>query len=348
MAAPLSPLPSNRRTGAFERRVARALAELGCATEDGRGVLVAASGGADSTATLVAVARALGAERVTAAHFDHRLRSSAEAARDAEAVAGVAARLGVTLLTGRAARRPVDHSEAAAREARYRWLARACREAGVMDCITGHTLDDQAETVLLRLARGAGALGAAGMRAAAPWPVEARGARSLRVLRPLLGVTRAEVEGYLDALGLDASSDVTNDTLDYTRNRVRHEVLPALRGVNARVSEHLAEFASTQREDDDALTAIALEWLDAHAERDGGRLTLPRRELRGLPVALGIRVIREAARALGVPLEASHLRAIHASTRKSGANVDLPLARSRTSGSLLELRTSAATHRGRD
>src|SRR5690606_37986891 len=141
-----------RRTGAFERRVARALAELGCSTAGGGGVLVAVSGGADSTATLVAVTRALGAERATAAHFDHRLRSPAEAANDRAAVEAVAAGLGVAVTTGRAPRRPTDHSEAAAREARYRWLARACREAGVTACVTGHTLDDQAETVLLRLA----------------------------------------------------------------------------------------------------------------------------------------------------------------------------------------------------
>ncbi|MGE3960513.1 MAG: tRNA lysidine(34) synthetase TilS [Dehalococcoidia bacterium] len=330
-------LPSNRRTSAFERRVARALGRV-----EG-GVLVAVSGGADSTATLIAAARALGPERVTAGHFDHRLRTPAEAARDFDAVRDIARRLGVLVSAGRAARRPVDRSEAAAREARYRWLARACRQAGATTCVTGHTLDDQAETVLLRLVRGSGALGAAGMRADAEWPVPGRGTRGLRLLRPLLGVTREEVEDYLAALGVEAVEDASNASEAFARNRIRREVMPALRGLNARAAEHLAEFAASQRDDDAALSGIAREWLAAHGDVAAGEgasvVTIARQGLRELPLALRIRVIREAAGRIGLSLEAAHLRAIDASLEKTGGIVDLPLARSRASGSLLELRT---------
>lgn len=334
-------LPSNRRTAAFERRIARALDALGCNGP----VVVAASGGADSTATLVAVTCARGPASVTAAHFDHRLRSAEEAARDREAVAHVADCLGVRLVTGRAPRKPTDRSEAAARAARYRWLARACREAGATACITGHTLDDQAETVLLRLARGTGALGAAGMRPESPWPIPGRVTRQLRLLRPLLEVTRGEVEAYLDALGVTPSPDASNETAAYARNRVRSELMPVLREVNPRAVEHLAEFAAAQRQDDEALTRLAQQWLEEHSTRSRGSVTMMRQELRALPVAVAARVVREAAGGLGVRLEAAHLRAILASLGKSGGNVDLPLAHSRTSDSLLELRTQPSSSR---
>ena len=305
-------------------------------------MLVAASGGADSTATLIAVTRVLGRERVTAAHFDHRLRTPVEATRDFDAVRDVAQRLDVLVAAGRASRRPAEpgeRSEAAAREARYRWLARACRQAGAEVCVTGHTLDDQAETVLLRLARGAGALGAAGMRSESGWPVSARGSRGLQVVRPLLGVTRAEVEAYLAALGVEPSWDASNETLDYARNRVRLEVMPVLRAINERASEHLAAFADAQREDDRALTSEAHAWVEAHANVGRGVVTISRRELRALPSAVAVRVLREASQRLGVHLESAHLQAILGSLEKSGRSVDLPLARSLTSGSLLELRT---------
>jgi len=340
-------LPSNRHASAFERRIGAALAAIEVAGP----VVVAASGGADSTATLVAVARALGVDRVTAAHFDHRLRPPAEVARDLEAVRDVAARLGVPVLAGRPARRLPDASEATAREARYRWLAGACVRAGATVCVTGHTLDDQAETVLLRLARGAGALGAAGMRSEARWPVPARGSRGLRLARPLLGITRAEVEAYLEALGLEATEDATNATLDYARNRVRLDVMPLLRSLNTRAAEHLAEFASMQRGDDELLTQLAREWLQEHSEqpsKGGGVVQIDRRALAALPSALGIRVVREAARGIGVQLDAAHLRAIMGTLGKSGRNVDLPLAHSRTAGSLLELRNQPSTHAGTD
>lgn len=311
-------------------------------------VLVAASGGADSTATLIAVARAIGPERVVAAHFDHRLRPAADAEADRDAVTEVAARLGVALALGRAGRRPAGGSEAAAREARYRWLARIARERGITACITGHTRDDQAETVLLRLTRGSGALGAAGMRPEAPWPVRAPGGRSLRLLRPLLETSRAEVEAYLAALGVTASEDASNASLDYARNRVRHEVLPALRAVNERAVDHLVEFASAQRADDEALTGIASEWIERHARRVPGGIDLDRAGLRALPDALGSRVLRQAAGVIGVTVQGAHLRAVLGSLEKSGARVDLPLARSRVSGSLLELRIQPSPTAGRD
>ncbi len=334
-------LPRNRRTDAFERRVAALLRALGV-LESSAPVVVACSGGPDSTATLVALARALGAERVTAAHFDHRLRDAREVARERALVAEVAGGLGAAVVTGRAARRPATDSEDAARAARYRWLARACQEAGAPWCVTGHTLDDQAETVLLRLARGAGATGAAGMAAEAEWPVRLAGARSEpapRVVRPLLDVTREEVERYLKALGIQGAQDPSNASLDYARNRVRARVLPELRVVNARAAEHLARFAALQREDDEALGALARAWVDQHGRMVAGGMELDRVALRAAPPALARRAVRVACARLGIALEASHIAAILGTLTRRGARVDLPVAYSESGATVLTLRT---------
>ncbi len=334
------PYPRTRATGSFERRVASGLAGLAPDLL----VVVACSGGPDSTAALIAVVRALGPARVTAACFDHRLRPAAEVARERAVVKDVGERLGIRVVLGRAARRPEDGSEAAARAARYRWLARVCVEAGAAACITGHTLDDQAETVLLRLVRGSGADGLAGMAADAPWPVRAPRSSSLRVRRPLLGLARAEVEAYLRALGIEAAQDPSNETDEYARNRVRHQVMPALRGVNARASEHLAAFAERQAEDEAVIAGLAEAWLAAHTVvNEAGAVGLDRLALRRLPAAVAARVVRLTATRLGLTLDAVHVRAARRAAEESSGTADLPLARIESVGKILWLRERPPT-----
>jgi len=337
-------LRRNRRTDALERRVAGGLGALaGGEAGDSARVVVACSGGADSLATLVAVSRTLGAQCVTAAHFDHRLRAASEVAGERALVREVAGLLGVGFVDGRAAREPGSRGEEAAREARYRWLARVCTSAGVEVCVTGHTLDDQAETVLLRLARGTSASGASGMSPKSGWPVSAPGSRSLRLVRPLLDVTRVDVEDYVDALGLPAlglvpAQDPSNASLEYARNRVRLRVVRELRQVNARAVEHLARFAEEQREDDEVLAAVARTWLDQHSRVVAGGVEVDRVALRRAARAVARRAVWLAGRRLGIALEASHIGAILNSAGRSGARVDLPLAYSETRATVLTLR----------
>ncbi|MGE3856908.1 MAG: tRNA lysidine(34) synthetase TilS [Dehalococcoidia bacterium] len=314
MTSPAVPsLATNRRTGAFERRVARALAAHVDAAEP---LLVACSGGPDSLATFVAAARVRPSGTVTAAHFDHRLRPADEVARERAIVQSVCDALGIRLVAGRAARRPADRSEAAAREARYRWLARACGDLHAATCATGHTLDDQAETVLLRLARGTGLRGAGGMEGRSEWPVPVRGRRPVLV-RPLLDVPRADIEAYLDALGVCAAHDPSNDTLDYARNRVRARVLPELRAVNPRAAHQIAAFAAGAREDDlalDAWAVAAFTQLQNAEQPDGeSEVRLDRAGLLALPTAVARRVVRQAATRLGLTLERDQVAAaLHA------------------------------------
>ena len=325
-----APLPSSRATDAFERRVARGLAALAPANAplEGMPLVVACSGGADSTAALIAVSRSRGPDDapVVAACFDHGLRPAREVAADRAAVDAVAERLGRRVLygsvsdSGAPARRA--GSEAAAREARYRWLADACAEAGAVRCVTGHTLDDQAETVLLRLTRGAGSPGVAAMAPEAPWPVPCEGGR-LRLLRPLLGVRREEARAYLESLELQPRLDPTNDLLTFDRNRLRHRVLPQLRAVNPRAEEALARFALLARRDDEAL--------EAWAEREAGKLVrmevktvaIRRRELLALPEAVSSRLLRRAAGEVGIALEGAQVEQLLHIARRRGARLSL-------------------------
>ncbi len=352
---PLQPLPRpraealtrNRATGAFERRVGGA---LGAVASDAPPLLVACSGGPDSSAALVAVVRARQAApggEVLAATFDHGLRPPAETRADRAAVEALATVLGVRCLAG-APDEPLAPSEDAARQARYRWLGAAAFEVGAAACVTGHTLDDQAETVLLRLTRGAGLAGAAGMAPAAPWPVPLEGLPGAedaapRLLRPLLDVRRAEVLGYLDALGLAEQGlaprrDPGNETLVFDRNRVRRRVLPELRRLNPRAAEALAGFARRAGRDNEALEV----WAAAESARlvrvDDAGARIERAGLRALPQAVGSRVLRGAGVELGLTLAADQLEALLRIAGRRGARLDLAGGEAWTEDSELRLR----------
>ena len=236
-------------------------------------LLVACSGGADSLALAAAALAVRGPDGARAAVVDHGLQDgSAERAR-----ATVAVLEGMGL---RADVHPVQVEgagglEAAARRARYAALDEARRGAAVL---LGHTLDDQAETVLLGLGRGSGPRSLAGMRTwDDPW------------LRPLLATRRAVTRAACAELGLPVWDDPHNTDPRFTRVRLRHEVLPLLEDVLAGgVAAALARTAAQLREDVDALDAVATGLLDA--ARDGDELCTD--PLKGLHPALRRRVIR--------------------------------------------------------
>lgn len=198
----------------------------------GTAVTCAVSGGADSLA-LLALAAGAGL-RVTVVHVDHGLRPGSAA--EADLVAAAAARFGADFRSVRVEVADGPNLEARAREARYAALP--------PDVCTGHTADDQAETVLLNLLRGAGGPGLAAMR---PGP-----------RRPLLGVRRVETAGLCAGLGLRPVADPSNDDPRFRRNRVRHEVLPLLADVAGRdLVPVLCRQADLLRDEADLLAALA-------------------------------------------------------------------------------------------
>ncbi len=243
----------------MEQRVQRFLAEEASLAHAGR-VVVGVSGGRDSTALLLILARLrrrLGLE-LTAAYFDHRLRGEAAAAAEGAAAARLAREAGVALVTGagdvkQAARREHRSLEDAARRARYAFLATTAAAVGATHVSVGHTASDQAETVLLHIVRGAGLRGLAGMAAAGAWPLGAGPA----LLRPLLCLSRDETLAYCRAAGLEPLEDASNLSPDFERNRLRHEVLPLLRELNPGVEAALAALAASVRPDADLIEALA-------------------------------------------------------------------------------------------
>lgn len=336
MTRPRDPYPHTRRTGAFERRVGAALHLM---VPVDAPILVACSGGPDSVATLIAVVRTH-AGAVTVAWFDHAMRPAAEVAREGAVVRRVTSALGVPVVEGRSTTTP--RGEAAARTSRYRWLARVALKAGAVACITGHTRDDQAETVLLRLVRGTGARGAAGMAPDTSWPVVTSSGAELRLLRPLLGMSRRDVEAYLIALDVEAVQDPSNESREYARNRIRHDVLPLLAEVNSEATAHLAAFADREREDDAALTVWAERWLDKQAGAfSGGTLALPRAELVALPPAVARRALVGAGARLGIALGEAHIEALVRLAWGAGTQVTLPGAVAERRGIVLRMRRSA-------
>ncbi|MBX9581350.1 MAG: tRNA lysidine(34) synthetase TilS [Gemmataceae bacterium] len=219
--------------------------------------VVAVSGGADSVALLRAFHQP-GGRPLTVAHFDHGLRG-AESDADAAFVAELAARLGLPFRFGRGDLRADEPGlEAAARRQRYDWLAGVVAEAGASWVATGHTADDQAETVLHRLLRGTGLHGLRGMEACRRRVVAGV---SFLLLRPLLAVTRADVLDYLASLKQPYREDASNADPRFTRNRIRHELLPLLRTFNPDVAAALNRLAEQAAEAHDAMAGLARDFL---------------------------------------------------------------------------------------
>jgi tRNA(Ile)-lysidine synthase len=252
-------------------------------------LLVALSGGADSVALLDALAslRRRRGFRLVAAHLDHGLRDGS--ADDAAFCAELCQALGVPLRVGRAdvrarAARERGGLEQAARRERYAFLRRVREEEAAVAVAVAHTRDDQAETLLLRLLRGAGTAGLGGMRP-----------RSGDVVRPLLDVSRQEVLAHLRERGLAWREDPSNADVAHRRNRVRHELIPYLeerfnpgiRASLARTASILADEASHVRSEAEALVA-------AIAREEGEALLLRRAPLAGAPTAVARAAIRQA------------------------------------------------------
>jgi tRNA(Ile)-lysidine synthase len=265
----------------------------------GHTLAIAYSGGQDSTCLLHALA-----ERrldVVAAHVDHGLR--AESAEQAQQVAEIARGFGVPCEVRRIDLRAYQALtgwgvQQAARAARYQVLAAIVAERQAEALLVAHTADDQAETVLLNLLRGAGLRGLAGMRLDETLDPAQLGptlvaAPPLRVARPLLRVSRATALAYCQELGLARVEDASNQSGVYTRNRVRLELLPALEGFNPGVRAILARTADLAAEDEQALDSLARAHFADVAERiDADALAMPLDAWREQPRALRRRLLR--------------------------------------------------------
>jgi tRNA(Ile)-lysidine synthase len=271
--------------------------------EPGSRVVVAVSGGQDSVCLLHALVRLRRLFRLDVAcfHFDHRLRP--DSGGDAAYVRAQARRLGVPFVLREAtsAPGPGESVEAWARTARYGALRAVLEELGGGVAAVGHTLDDQAETVLLALLRGGGLEALAGMS-----PV------SRPIVRPLLEVSREETGAFCRALGLRPRLDPMNLDPSYLRVALRLRVLPFLERATGRgVRASLARTAALLRQDAELLDRLAREAEPQAVEEAGAdRVLFRARALAGLAPSLGGRVVRRAVLRLGVVPEAAHVEAV--------------------------------------
>ncbi|MBW8748591.1 MAG: tRNA lysidine(34) synthetase TilS [Acidobacteria bacterium] len=268
----------------------------------GERVAVGVSGGADSVALLLALAdrRADLGIGLSAVHVEHGIRG-AEGEADAAFVLQLCERLGIPVTAERVdvparVEQEKESIEEAARTLRYQVFSRL----DVDGVATAHTQDDQAETVLMKLLRGAWT---EGLGAISPVVTGKPSELGPRIIRPMLGVSRAEVEAFLRARGQEWREDSTNRSLDLTRNRVRHEVMPLLRQFNPQITPALAQVAELAR---------------AEEEFWAGELArlLPGLVLPGTPVRGGGRSSETAPGAGAVAVEIERLRPLSLAARR--------------------------------
>ena len=301
----------------------------------GSRVLVGLSGGSDSVAvTRILLDLAEHGEFTVAglAHLNHGLRSSA--ARDEAFCRDFAQRIGLTLLVEHAAVRDFAATESlsledAGRRLRYAFLERAASETAADRIAVGHTQDDQAETVLLKLMRGAGLRGLGGI-----YP--RRGA----VIRPLLDVTRDDLRAYLRSRAETWIEDETNEDLTNPRNRIRHRVLPELdRALEGSVRPAIARAAALMREDGQWLDALGEERFLTLAHSTEAGLEFDVGSLVDTPVPVLRRVLLRALRVTGRNREIGldHVAAVAALLTGAQGGVDVPGTRAELRGGKLVL-----------
>lgn len=287
-----------------------------CAMTASDVVLVALSGGADSTALLLSLQMLQEEGKVGglfAAHLNHGIRGT-YAERDMAFCETLCRELGIPLQTETCdapayAKQTGKTLEEAARELRYSFLERYRIACGASVIATAHHADDQAETVLLHLLRGSGTGGLGGMKP-----------RNGRIVRPLLQTTRAEILAYLAERNARYCEDETNARNDAARNRIRNELLPMLTSYNPAISEALCRTAALCAEDDALLERLANE-AEESIQQDGG---LNREQLAALPLALKSRLVRRRIFALDNTVSEPDIRRVLAlSEAKTGTAIEL-------------------------
>lgn len=297
---------------------------------EGQTVLVACSGGPDSICLLHALHRLRRLFRIRLAvfHFDHRLRPGSE--RDAAYVAGQAERLRLPFVAAEATERPPRGRsvEAWGRLARYGALTQATADIGADRAALGHTLDDQAETVLLGLARGGGLEAVAGMP-----PVASLPPLGFPAVRPLIETSGSETRAFCRALRLRPRRDPTNRDPRFLRNRVRLEVLPALEvALGRNLGATLARTAEHVRADAAYLEAVASEAARRSTEVRDEDVRLDAVAVAALPRPIAARVVRQALRvaaAIGGEWETDAgsphiLGVLDLAAGRPGRRIDLP------------------------
>ena len=317
----------NRRFEAAVRRYADAESLW----PDDAGMLVAVSGGPDSSALLIVLSKLSRRHEIdlVVAHFNHGLRGDRAAAHEEAAVRKLAATLELPVVVGHGNAQALADAEKlsledAARRERYRFLAGAARRNGCSFVAVGHTATDQAETVLAHVLRGSGLAGLAAMPSRGPWPMP--GGERLTLIRPLLRQSHEDTLTYCAANKVEALEDETNASTRFQRNRLRHEVMPVLRDFNPRVEDALQRLADAARLDLDYIDSVARMSL---AAGEGGGVSLKRTVMLNAHAAVRRQTLRLAFAGVAGDAQGLSERSLLAMERlvllgRTGDALDLP------------------------
>ena len=304
----------------FDDRVARTIQKHRM-FEEGTSGLIGVSGGADSVCllrVLVELADVLGL-KLAIAHINHRWRGD-ESDGDEHFVEELATELNLELFVQRSEPRADGaNTEAAAREERWSFFKDLSSTHGFEKIAVAHTRDDRAETFFLNLMRGTGSDGLVAMK-----PV------SGNVIRPMIETTKADVEAYLGEIGQDWRRDATNSDIRFTRNKIRHNVLPSLAAdFNPRLADALSRTIDILSDEDDWMEQSVSEWLSTRVTDDGTDLVVQIVDLESQPVGLVRRVLRAALRLSGssmLDIGYDHIESVRTLLKdgKSGRVIQLP------------------------
>jgi len=306
----------------IEDKVLRTIREFKM-MQAGEGVLIGVSGGVDSTALLYilnSLKKDLGV-KLCVAHLDHRIRGK-QAELDAEFVRKLSKELKIKCFiedfnVSSYAKRNKLNLEDAARRIRYEFLERIAAKVGADRIALGHTASDNVETFLMRLLRGAGLKGLEGIP-----PVRGK------IVRPLIGSFRKEIEGYLRLIKVKARSDRTNLDIKYSRNRIRHELLPTLKSYNTRIEETLLRTIRAVGADSDLIERMSKEAFDRMVLlKKPDEVTVDIAKLSALETSLKAGVIRQAIEYVKKDLTDitfAHIEDIIGMLNKGRGELDLP------------------------
>ncbi|MFC1576721.1 tRNA lysidine(34) synthetase TilS [Candidatus Omnitrophota bacterium] len=294
--------------------------------DPGETVLVCVSGGPDSVFLLLAMMklRRKLKIKVCACNLDHGLRAK-ESAGDSRFAIGLARKLGIEILHKKIKLKGVRSerisTEEIARKERYNFYAEAAKKTGARTIATGHTLDDQAETVLMRIIKGSSLKGAAGIP-----PV--RGFGSSRIIRPLIEIQKKDIAGWIKREKIPFRADSTNETDLYFRNIVRRKIIPYLERHNPRLKRSLFNFAQHVREDLDFISSAKANAAPKSSKRDG-RIEIPLKDIAIQPKALQKEILRDALKEAGGLIKKLTYRhwkdaEVLIRQKKKGALMDLP------------------------
>lgn len=289
---------------------------------EGTPILVAYSGGADSTALLymLSLYGAAHSAPIYAAHVNHGIRGE-EADRDEEFCRRFADSLGITLFVKRAdvpaiAKESGESIETAARRVRYEFFDGLMRDNSIPLLATAHNANDNLETMLFNLVRGSGPAGICGIP-------PSRLCEYGSVIRPILYMTRSEILSFCEKNGLEFVTDSTNTDTDYTRNKLRAEVIPRLTEINPAAAEHAASLSRALRADELCLTSMA-DWFLGDMRRG---YSIECEKLSGSPEAIVSRALISLFREIsdGEYLESSHVRALRELAKRAIPHSSLSL-----------------------